>query len=234
MNKLIATGFAFALTAASFGADVAALQFFVKPGSAKGFVAVVNKQTKVDEKEFATAIENIRKDRPFTFRIVKDESAAKDAAAVIRIIDEAGKPPMTVSPEVSRGEMNVAVLVDDIKSDAGKKKFFVSRARRVLMRTVAYTLGAGGTRYSGNIMSSIRLRDLDLCNEALPADTLEALAQNAARLGLTPEYKVPYEIACEEGWAPEPVTEEQKKIWKEVRSIPTAPIKVKFDPKKGE
>ena len=233
MNKIIAVGFAVAFAAVSFGAETVS-GFFIKPGSAKGFIAVLNRQTKVEEKELAGAVESIRRDRPFVFKFVKDDTEAKDAAVVIRVVDEQGKPPMTVSPEIGRGEMNVAALVADVKSEAGKKKFLVSRARRELMRTIAYALGAGGTRFPGNIMSSVVLRDLDYCNEALPADTLEALAHNAEKLGLKPEYVVPYEIACEEGWAPEPKTEEQKKIWKDVHALPENPIKIKFDPKKDK
>ena len=231
MNKIIIAGFAVALAAVSFGKDAAEPQLFVKPGSAKGFVAVVNKQAKVEEKEFVEAADSIRKTKAYVFKFVKDDAEAKGATAVIRLVDEAGRPPMTVSPEVGRGEMNVAVLVDDIKSDAGKKKFLVSRARREFLRTIAYAFGAGGSQFPGNIMAATKLRDLDYCSEFLPVDTLYAIEKSAKDRDLKPEIAVPYDVACEEGWAPQPVTEEQKKIWKEIHAMPENPIKIKFDPK---
>jgi len=219
----------FASATLSFGKDSKAL--FVKPGSAKGFVGIVNRQTKVAEREFSEAVECIRQERPFVFKFVKDDAEAKGAAVVVRLVDEPGKPPMTVSPEVGRAEMNVAALVEDIPSDSGKQKFLVPRARREFLRTVAYAFGAGGSQFHGNIMAALKLRDLDFCVEVLPVDTLDTIVQNAKKIGLKPEYAVSYEVACEEGWAPQPETDEQRRIWDEVHALPENPIQIKFDPK---
>lgn len=229
MKKLIATGFIFALSMASFGAE--AEEIFVKPGSAKGFVAIVNKQTKVAESEFAKAVEYIRKDKPFVFKFVKDDAGAKGAAVVVRIVDEAGKPPMTVSPEVGRGEMNVAALAESVSANADAQKTFLLRARREFLRTIAYAFGAGGSRFTGNIMTILKISELDTCEEFLPVDTMSDIARNAKKLDLRPEYAVTYDVACEEGWAPQPKTDEQRKIWKEIHAMPENPIKIKFDPK---
>ena len=229
MQKLVAIGLVFALAAASFGAG--AEEIFVKPGSAKGFVAVVNRQTKVAEKEFANAVEYVRKDKPFVFKFVKDDAEARDAAVVVRIVDEAGKPPMTVSPEVGRGEMNVAALAEGIPANADAQKTFLHRVRSEFLRTVAYAFGAGGSRFTGNIMTVFSIGELDSCAEFLPVDTLSDIARNAKKLGLRPEYAVSYTVACEEGWAPQPKTDEQRRIWKEVHAMPENPIRIKFDPK---
>ena len=227
--KVIVAAAAVASAALAFGKGATSL--FVKPGSAKGFIAIVNKQAKIAENEFLDVAEHIRQEKSFVFKFVKDDAEAKGAAVVIRLVDEPGRPPMTVSPEVGRAEMNVAALVEDLPSDAGKKKFLVPRARREFLRTIAYAFGAGGSQFRGNIMAALKLRDLDFCGEALPVDTLDTIVQNAKKIGLKPEYAVSYEVACEEGWAPQPKTDEQKKIWDGVHALPENPIQIKFDPK---
>ena len=227
--KVIVAAVVVASAALSFGKS--ATKLFVKPGSAKGFIAIVNKQAKVAENEFSDVAERIRQEKPFVFKFVKDDAEAKGAEVVIRLVDEPSKPPMTVSPEVGRAEMNVAALVEDLPSDAGKKKFLVPRARREFLRTIAYAFGAGGTQFRGNIMAVLKIRELDFCDEALPVDTLDTIVQNAKKMGLKPEYAVSYEVACEEGLAPQPETDEQKKIWDEVHALPENPIQIKFDPK---
>ena len=212
----------------AFAAGKNARELFVKPGSAKGFVAVVNQQTKVAEKEFSEAAECIRNDKAFVFKFVKDDAGAKGAAVVIRLVDEAGKPPMTVSPEVGRAEMYVAALVEDLPSEAGKKKFLIPRARREFLRTVAYAFGAGSSQFPGNIMAAYKLRDLDFCAELLPVDAIDTIVKNAKKAGLEPEYRVPYRTACEEGWAPAPTNDAQKAVWKEVCTVPDQPMKIEF------
>jgi hypothetical protein len=54
------------------------------------------------------------------------------------------------------------------------------------------------------------------------------------RFGVLPAQVSTYRKACVEGWAPPPANDVQKIIYTEVNSKPTEPIKIKFDPKKGE
>lgn len=231
MKRILLTGIVIVLAIGAFAKQKTPKKLYVKPGSGQGFVAVVNEQTKVDEKEFVAASEEIRKGARFIFKFVKTEAEAKGAAVTVRVVDQAGKPPMTVSPEIGHGEMNVAALVDDLTSEESKKKFILPRARREFMRTVAYAFGAGGSQFPGNIMAAMKIRDLDYCEEFVPVDTLKTIADNGKKLGLKPERAVRYDVACEEGWAPEPKTDEEKQIWKEIHSLPENPIKIKFDPK---
>lgn len=224
MKKLIVV----LAVAAAFVGEVQArkVERVTKPNSSKGYIAVVNLQEKVAESNFVAAVELIAKRNKFTFRFVKDVKDAKDANAVISIVDEAAKPAMTVSPDVLKAEVNVGGLVSDLGSEAAKAKFIASRSRKVFLRAYAYMAGAGGSGFEGNILDVATIRDLDYLEEFIPADAEQAAARHLAKRGIIPAYVVPYAIACEEGWAPEPKTEAQKKIWDEVHALPTNPIKI--------
>ena len=225
MNKLIHT--TIVATALSLGAFAESVeQMFTKPNSGKGFVAIVNQQTKVDEKEFTKAVDMLRGYKPYMFKFVKTEDEAKDAAAILLLVDKSGQPPMTVSPEVGRAEVNVAGLCADLKSEAGQKKFLPDRARREFIRAFAFAFCAGGSQFPGNIMTATSTRDLDYLKDPLPVDTIEAIGKTAKKRGLEAQHVVDYITACEEGWAPKPVTEQQKKDWDEVHQLPTKPIKI--------
>lgn len=198
----------------------------VKPNSAKGYVAVVNAQTKVAESNFVAAAGIIRQRYRYVFKFLKDAKDAKDAVGVITIVDDAAKPPMTVSPEVLRAEINVGALTADLSSDAAKAKFLAPRARKEFLRSFAYMAGAGGSGFGGNILDVASIRDLDYMEEFIPADAETTAANHLKKRGLVPELRVPYELACEQGWAPAPTNEVQKKIWDMVHAQPTQPIKI--------
>lgn len=190
----------------------------VEPNSGKGFVAVVNTQSKVDEKEIAEVVAVIRKEISYRFKIVKTDVEAKDAALTIRVVDVAGKPVFTASPEASLAEVNVATLVDDLKSDFSKKKFLPHRTRIEIMRAFAYAAGAGGSGFPGNIFDTVTVKDLDYCKEFFPVDTLDAIRRHLTKRGLEPENVTTYRYACEEGWAPAPTNEYQKAIYEEIKN----------------
>ena len=48
------------------------------------------------------------------------------------------------------------------------------------------------------------------------------------------EARVPYLVAVQEGWAPQPTNDVQKAIWDKVHALPTEPIKIKPEEKKTE
>ena len=52
--------------------------------------------------------------------------------------------------------------------------------------------------------------------------------------GITPKAYSTYKKACEEGWAPQPVNDAQRKIWNQVHAIPDKPLTIEFDPKKDK
>lgn len=208
---------AFAMLAAAATAFAAQEELFVKPGSAKGYVALVNAQKAVAEPDFKSVLETIRAVERWDIRIVADEAAAKDAALIVKFLEGDGKAPLTAQPEAGRATVDVNALLGDLKTDAVKKRFAVSRFRKMLLRAFCYAAGAAGSGFSGNILDIAKARDLDYIKEFIPMDTQEVLRRVMKSRGLKPEYAVTYIEACDEGWAPAPKTPEQKQIWDEMK-----------------
>ena len=222
------------LTLAALAAGVAMAkpavvrELIAQPNTAKGFAAVVNRQKLVPEKEFAEALVAFRVRRNYVF-----DFARKDGATVtISIVDEPGKPPMTVSPEAGIGCLNVAALTNDLKTAESMEKFFVSRARKEFLRTVAFAFGVGSSQFKNNIFTAFSLHELDFMKEMMPVDVIDKLDRSAKSRGMQPERIVDYSVACGEGWAPAPTNAVQKAIWDEIHALPTAPIKIKPETKK--
>ena len=79
------------------------------------------------------------------------------------------------------------------------------------------------------------VEDLDkLHSEGITFDALQSIMRNLQNLGVTQTRKTTYRRACMEGWALQPTNDYQKVIWEEVHAKPTKPMKIKFDPAKGE
>jgi hypothetical protein len=51
------------------------------------------------------------------------------------------------------------------------------------------------------------------------------------RFGVKKERRIPYRVACQEGWAAQPTNDYQKAVWEQVHSIPDKPLKIEYDPK---
>lgn len=205
---------------------------FIKPGSSRGHIGVLNQQTLVPESLFAESADILREQRRYVFKFASDESVLADAAIRLRIVDDPDdSAPMTVSPEVGRGVLNVAALTNGLVSAESVRKILPHRARLEFLRLVCYAFGVGGSQFGGNILSATSLEDLDKMQSFLPVDAFDKIEKSGAKRGLKPEIAADYYGACEQGWAPAPVTEAQKKIWTLIHTPPSEPIKITFDPK---
>ena len=193
----------------------------IEPNTGKGFAAIVNMQTKVGVADIEAALDGIRKDQYYEFKIVGADAETKGAALTIRLIDDAAKPPMLAAPEASWAEVNVANLVPDLSNENARKKFAVVRARKMILRAFAYAAGAGGSGFSGNIFAIAELRDLDYCDESIPVDTFSNIVKHLKKRGLEPMHATSYRFACEEGWAPAPTNDIQKAIYDEIKNPET-------------
>lgn len=203
-----------------------------QPNTARGYVAIVNAQDKVSIDELKAATESIRKDDRYTFTFFKTVDEARGASMIIKFIDDPNKPVLTAAPEDSWAHVNVANLVNDLKSDEAKAKFLPLRARKELLRAFCYAAGAGGSAYKKNILDVASPRDLDYWGEFLPVDALERAKAHLKTRGLVPERYVTYRTACYEGWAPAPRDEVEKGIWDETHELPSEPITIKPPAKK--
>lgn len=149
------------------------------------------------------------------------------------IIDDEKLPMSLIAPEGRWAFVNVAHL----SAGRGEKApFFEARVRKEVARIGCMLFGNIGSTYNANLLSFIENADgLDRYeSDALPVDGTMRCARYLINLGVKPYRRVPYRKACAEGWAPAPTNEIQKAIWDEARQLPTKPIKIEFDPKKGK
>ena len=192
--------------------------YVYEPGVGKGFIAIVNGQDKVPVQTLVDVLLKLGEQRPYAVKVVKTAEEAKGATVTIRLIDDAAKSVFIAAPEESWAEINVGRLADDLKSDISKKKFLPQRARKEMLRALAYAAGAGGSGFAGNLLDTVTIRDLDYVDEFLPVDTIERLTKHLEKRGLEPQRRVPYRYACEEGWAPAPTNDIQKAIFEEIKN----------------
>ena len=126
--------------------------------------------------------------------------------------------------------------VNGIDDDLPPKDVYENRLRKEINRAFAQGAGAGLSLNKPCVMEpAFSLRELDAIQ--FPVISPEAMSKiqevgNKKKIGriVTKTYKT----ACEEGWAPAPTNDIQKAIWDNVRSLPTKPMKIEYDPAKGK
>ena len=141
---------------------------------------------------------------------------------------------MIAAPEDGWAAINVPKLSVGLDTDAAKAKFGPSRLRKEMMRAFAYACGCGGTGFPGNTLNVATVQALDYVDEFIPNDALQNILKLSKERGMTPSVMTTYNRACQEGWAPAPTNDIQKAVWDKVHTLPQNPIKIEYDPKKGE
>lgn len=209
----------FALAFVSFSC-FAKERSYAKPNSSSGLVIIVNQQNCVDEATVHSAINVIRESLPYVFKTISKDMGEK-GQSVINLVSEPNDTILTVSPETGISKVNVLAIGSKNRE---------ARIRREILRAFAFSFGAGASQFPGNIMSACDLDEIDNAEDFLPFDTIQTISRVAEKRGLKPEVLADYATACQEGWAPNPSTPEEQKIWDEVHEIPTEPIRITFDP----
>lgn len=248
LSAVLVAGVVFAQTAKPKGKPVQGDSMLVqmggrhvRPGSQKGKIAVIDTQSRVPADEFKNTIAMLVKETKLN--IVYEQAnkadtetlkAASKADIAIVIVDDAKTPALLAAPEDCWAVMNVAKMDKNLKTDAAKKKFYVSRCGKELTRAFALVCGGMSSQYPGNVMNYARQQDVDLVTNGLPVDQREAYIRYLSAIDVTPAKEVFYEVACQEGWAPKPKDKYQQEIWDDVHALPEKPIKIKYDPKKGK
>ena len=148
------------------------------------------------------------------------------------IIDDEKLPMSLVAPEGRWAFVNVAQLA---KGRGEKPQFLEARTRKECARIGCMLFGGIGSSYKSNLLSFLGSAEgLDeFESDNLPIDGPMRCQRYLLGLGVKPYRLVTYRKACEEGWAPAPTNDVQKAIWDQVHTIPTTPMKIEFDPKKG-
>ena len=202
----------------------------VRPGTFTGLIAVVNRQGRMSAAEIEAAIAPFSVREKYNVRLATDGAGA---TAVLTIIDTPGQPTVLVATEEHWATVNLADIVSDLPGENAKKKFFVSRARKLVVKALSLLCGGGSSQFEGNLMNAAKIRDLDRVDEDVPEDMFDRYEKYLKKLGVTKKETATYRKACKEGWAPQPTNDVQKAIWEKVHAIPKNPMKIEFDPKKG-
>lgn len=209
--------------------------FIIKPGSQKGEIFYVNCQTKADKAWVQESVDYFAKETKFKILLKEgsfDLKAPKiEGQATLFVIDDEALPVLLVAPENRWAFVNVAPIAKE-----QRPAFFEARVKKELTRGFAYLCGATNSQYPRALTRGIVSQDeLDKNDDLrLPIDIFVRFKTYMETLGVTPAIQVTYRKACQEGWAPKPANEFQQAVWDKVHEKPSDPIKIKYDPKKGE
>lgn len=212
-----------------------------KPNSAKGKVVILNAQKIVPRKDFEGALAEIRKSVHPEMSLVdvatvklanpKDDIAKAGGNVGVVLADSPDLPMLVTAPEAGWAIVNVAALRD------GKAGGLAHRVRVELLRGFALASGCAFMSRDPVVLRSNVLisEDLDLLDaEEYGMMARLQMERELPTHGVTPWKTMAYRKACEEGWAPQPTNDFQKAIWKRTHQLPSAPMKIEFDPKKGK
>ena len=202
----------------------------------KGRVLIANTQSRVpldglaksvsklaDIMKIAIDIENATVvDASKSAQFLKD----KNANAVVYIV-ESGSSPLLISPDERWAIVSVAAL-----GDANVP----ARLQKETLRALTFLCGGTASGYANPMTFPVTdVRQLDLIDSPdLPIDVIQRMQQYLERLGVTPYKQATYRTACKQGWAPPPTNDVQRAIWDEVRALPSQPLTIQFDPKRGK
>lgn len=188
---------------------------------------IVNAQKKVPAAAFNDVLKGLDEFSHFDFEFKDGTFSGKGEKGVIYLIDDAAQPSMVIVPEEGWGTVNVAKLGD---------KNLEKRACKELWRCFGYVCGAADTEMPHCVMRPVwSPEDLDFIDgTGLCPEPRGKIIRHMRTINVKPYVRLTYEYACREGWAPAPTNENQKAIWEKVHALPKTPLKIEFDPKKGE
>jgi len=207
------------------------------PGSLKGSIVYVNAAAKRVPNDWLE--ENAKVFRAATklrIDVAEGTFSFPDpklvGTASLFIVDDEKLPSVLLAPESKWCMINVAPLA---KGAGEKPAFFAARVQKELTRGFSLLAGSQSSNYPNSLVGCVtKPEDLDQFVDCkLPVDVMSRFVRYVAGYGITPLQTVSYKKACQEGWAPQPTNDVQRTIWSNVHKLPEKPIKIEFDPKKG-
>lgn len=179
--------------------------------------------------QFKFKLETVRLPEPVAFG--KGPAAMKQANASVAMFlcDDPALPMSLVAMEERWAMVNVAHVYDaTLGREAGRK-----RLRREMSRAFKALFAGLSARKDTTAVADGR--DLDaLTGDPIDGQTLFNIVHGLPSYGLVSEKVVTYKKACEEGWAPAPTNDVQRKIWDKVHAIPQKPIKIEYNEKRDK
>jgi len=154
-----------------------------------------------------------------------------NVAARVIVVDVDSAPALLSAPEEGWAQVNVRKLFMDTPDDIKLRQ----RTIKEIWRGLGLALGCANSTTQPCVMSEVRsLADLDSIPRVMGPESQGKVESTARRRGVIPTKYVSYRQACQEGWAPAPTNEVQQTIWKEMRQLPTKPLTIEYDPKRGK
>lgn len=204
----------------------------------EGWIAVLNAQKKVGkehvdlgakriERELKVPIKVIDSDQSISLGNAQDVFSKVKANLAVFVVENDELPGLVVVPEKRYAFVNV-------REYAGG--FQAQRVRHEVSRAICFICGSGivadRTVVNGPVTKQEQLGYI--CDDMFSMETTMNMINVLRYFNVTPYKRLTYREACQEGWASPPTNEFQKAVWDKVHQLPTKPIKIEFDPKKGE
>jgi len=210
--------------------------------NAEGMISVIDAQSIVKPDEIKARVQRIEDNLMMVFKysnydggnvdFTNLEAAKKSAPGNLWVVltENEAMPNLVSLPEQRTVLINVAALAKDKPSE----KILNSRVAKELSRAVCFAFVVRYSSTPGGVMDPMEtMKDLDtVLVEQFGVDCIANIDREARiHYGIKRFPRKTYLDACKEGWAPAPTNEYQKAIWDKVHSMPTNPMKIKFDPK---
>ena len=206
------------------------------PNSQRGKIVFVNAQNEADESLITEVADTFIQSHKLRIEVERGEFSfpkpTLKGTASLFIVSDPNLPTVLHAPEDKWTMVNIARLRE---GNGHKPQFYTERVKKEVTRGFCLLAGAQTSNYPDSLLTSItNPEDLDrFLGCRLQMDIQERFVPYLKGLGVTPAKFTTYLEACQEGWAPAPTNEYQKAIWDKVHAVPTAPMKIEFDPKKG-
>lgn len=161
----------------------------------------------------------------------QEKMAKEKPLFAIVIVDKCEKlPALSVYPEERIGIVNADKLQEGDDPSAPEM-----RVSKEAWRALGFVTGIGFSQAENDIMQPIyTIAELDANRYPFIQPMNMAKMQKMCKyFGVKKEARIPYRVACNQGWAPAPTNKYQKAVWEQVKAEknekPSNPIKVKYD-----
>lgn len=160
--------------------------------------------------------------------------AEKKPLLLVMVVEKADDlPALSVFPEERIGIVNADKLKGAAENDPSAPEM---RVAKEIWRAMGFIGGVGFSAQENDMMQPYyTLAELDKNNHPYiqPMNMLKMQAM-WKRFGVKKERRMPYRVACQEGWANPPTNDLQRAVWDEVHKAPEKPIKIEFDEKRDK
>lgn len=152
---------------------------------------------------------------------------ADGVGAAIVLVDRPGEPLLVASPDGRWATVNISPI-------AGEPERASGRLEHLMWNALARALGAGWSGDAASVLGMVAgVEGLDALPSAPSPAEQNAIIDAAKAHGVGLLTFATYRTACSQGWAPDPTNDVQRAIRDEVYAIPSEPMKIEFDPKRG-